>query len=557
MKVYPFVERRVIATLAALGGAMIWTHAFAAILRDMNPETSPQAWPITIAALIVTLPGMLVGSKRKAVLLSFGVGIVAFGLFRWLLPGSGVGPLALLAVGPVMTAGGHWLTRKLPVDLDGVRNRRILTSALWCLLALLALVQTARLTTYMADPTSDWYLSTRNPFWAKHECMTAYFYGAELADRGERNLYDTIHYPGLNPEAQPTTQMQGMVVEDPFQYPPQFLLLPKFASMLTQNFSTIRVVWFAIQASFFVTIAMALAQWIGGRSGRLAAWLIPLAFSAFPTLQALQYGQFHLAAIVLSMTAFLAFEKGRSVTGGALLAAAVSAKIFPGFLLVVLAVQKRWKALGWTLGFMTAIAFLGLVVLGPDPFVAFLQYQVPRLADGSAFAFGEAWPEIRELIIADNQAVFGLVVKFQEMGLPFLHEGVAKTAGTFFSLLLLVFTAVFALKERQLARVDRAAGWLAVLGLASLAGGAAFGDYVPLTAVWLLTLVSGHMRKGMLWVLALGICWVFQYTILGTVPLGDFAPPGLMIPLSAFGAISLLWLFGGALGGFLAQGEAS
>ena len=43
----------------------------------------------------------------------------------------------------------------------------------------------------------------RHPFWAKHECMSAYVHGAELALRGEDNVYAAAHYLGLNQQATP------------------------------------------------------------------------------------------------------------------------------------------------------------------------------------------------------------------------------------------------------------------------------------------------------------------------------------------------------------------
>jgi hypothetical protein len=97
------------------------------------------------------------------------------------------------------------------------------------LLAVLAVVQLGRLATHFSDPGSDWFLTTRHPFYAQHECANAYLYGAELSARGEPNVYDAAHYPGLNPAAQPNSVLSGMTADDPFQYPPPFLLLPRLA----------------------------------------------------------------------------------------------------------------------------------------------------------------------------------------------------------------------------------------------------------------------------------------------------------------------------------------
>jgi hypothetical protein len=57
------------------------------------------------------------------------------------------------------------------------------------------------------------------------------------------------HFLGLDPDAQPNSKLEGVALEDPYQYPPQFLLLPRLALVLTDDVATIRVVWFALQGS--------------------------------------------------------------------------------------------------------------------------------------------------------------------------------------------------------------------------------------------------------------------------------------------------------------------
>jgi len=337
-----------------------------------------------------------------------------------------------------------------------------------------------------------------------------------------------------------------MRVEDPYQYPPQFLLLPRLARVATHDYATVRAVWFALQATFFASVFLALALWAGGRAGRLAAWLLPLALSAFPTLYALQYGQFHVAAVALTIAGLLAFERRRKALGGALLAIAISAKLFPALVLLPLAVRRRWRELGWTLAFGAGFALVGLAVIGPAPYAAFFQHHLPRLADGSAFAFDQAWPELRELVIADNQGFSGLLAKLGELGVP----GVAGSAGRIAGLLYLAAIAAAALwfgrREAELSRAERAAGWLALVGLGSLASRGAWGDYVPLTAIWLLALVATRLRGGARIAVPLAACWLLQYTLLGTMPLGGWAPMDLLIPVSAIASLSLFALFGWA-----------
>lgn len=540
------LERRFVAAAAAAAATIVWSHGLAALFRHLGAADAPLAsWGLTCGALFAALAGAAAWPSRFAPALAGGASALAAAIVAHLLPGTGAAVGALLVVAPLATWGGERLGRRLPESIDGALRRRRWAAPLWAATALLAVGQIGHLATWMTDPQSTRFLLvTDHPFWAGHECLPAYLYGDELAARGETNLYDGAHYPGLNPEATPRTEMAGMRPEDPYQYPPQFLLLPRLARALTHDYGTVRVVWFALQVTLLAGVYLWLALWSGGRAGRLAAWLLPLALSAFPTLYALQYGQFHVAAVALSVAALLAIEARRRALGGALLAVAISAKLFPALLLLPLAVRRRWRELGWTAAFGALFALLGLALLGPAPYAAFFEEHLPRLADGSAFAFDAAWPELRELVLADNQGFAGLVAKLAELGVPGLDGGARRIATLLYLVALAAAALLFGRREADLARPERAAGWLGLVGLGSLASSGAWGDYVPLTAIWLLALLAARLRDGARVAVPLAACWLFQYTLLGTTPIGSWAPMALLLPLSALASFSLFALFG-------------
>lgn len=256
-----------------------------------------------------------------------------------------------------------------------------------------------------------------------------------------------------------------------------------------------------------------------------------------------QYGQFHLAAVGLAVAAMLAFAGGRRRVGGLLLAVAILAKLFPAVLLVALAGQRRFRDVAWTLGWGAAITALALAVLGPAPFVAFVDGHLPRLADGSAFAFDAAWPELAELVVVDNQGVFGLARKLGA-GKP-----AAATASRLFTLALLAAAAWAGRRFRHASRWGSGALWLALLGAASLASPGAWGDYVPATAVWLLALVAARAAGRPRLAAALAATALFQVFLLGTMPIGDWGPTAVLWPLSTVGALLLLALFAAVIGG--------
>ena len=554
--------RRFVAGAAAAVAAVVWTQALAAVLRQAFDQTPGDA---TAAALPLTLAAVALAAVVAFLLprSGWGTGVLAGALAALAVtPLAGVSALALPAAGALAGAGAAWLGRRLPASVDRALVRRRGLAIAWSLLALVAVVQTARLATATADPSRGLLVATAHPFWAEHQCMSAYLYGAELASRGERNVYDPVHYPGLNPEATPETAVAGMSVEDPYQYPPQFLLLPRAALALSHDFTTIRSVWLALQVTLFAGVFAALALWIGGRPGRLALWLSPAVAASFPVLYNFLYGQFHLAAVALAVGGMLAFAAGRRAGGGMLLAAAILAKMFPVVLLVPLLVGRKYRELAWTAGWGLALTALSLAVLGPAPFVAFLGDHLPRLGDGSAFAFDEAWPMVADLLRADNQGVFGLAWKVG------LGKPVAALLGRLFGLAVLAGAGLAALRLRRSAARVAADGtspegaaadggrwaqgvtWLALLGLASLASPGAWGDYVPSVAAWLLALVALRAVDEPRWRVPLALAGLFEVFLLGTFPLGaggEWAPMALMLPLSAVGVVLMLGLFGAAL----------
>ncbi|MEJ2086159.1 MAG: glycosyltransferase family 87 protein [Acidobacteriota bacterium] len=537
--------RRLLAGWGTMTLAIIWTHVLTGVLRPFGPMEAPlAALPVTYLAAAIALLAVATWSYRYSLLLVVGGAVLAGTALQIAMPGTWPASIALVVAGAASSEVGYRICRRLPNALDTFFSGRRLLAFLWLVLALSATVQIGRLSTYMTDPQFDWYLTTRHPFWAKHECLPAYMYAAELNQRGEENIYDAAHYPGLSPGAQPVTTLEGMTPEDPYQYTPQFLMLPHLFFSLSDQYSTIRLVWFGLQATLFLAVASSLAVWVGGRHGRLAALLLPVAVSAFPTLHALQFGQFHITAIALAVAGMLAFETRRQALGGALVAAAALSKIFPGILLVVLASQRRWRELAWSLGAIAAITLVALAVLGTAPFMAFFDYHLPRLSNGDAFAFDEAWPEVAKLIIADNQGAYGFVEKLRALGVPGLDKAIASRVATLFGLLLVGATALFGRHQAALPRRLQAAGWLALLGLGSMTSNGAFGDYVPLTIIWMLTLLASRMLDGWRVAVPLGLCWLFHYTLIGTAPLGDWFDPGIMIPLSAVALLTMLGTYG-------------
>lgn len=530
--------KRFVLWTAASATALVWTQALAGLLRQIHPgEPAVAAASLSVASVLVAAAGVAALPSARATLWAGMAGVLAIPIVGLAGPAAWLSALALPLIGSAVTLGARWLGGRLPEAFEKPVFARRGLAVLWIAMSLASVVQMGRLSTRMADWNTDFVLTTRNPFWHTHQCLSAYLYGAELAERSESNIYDKSHYPALDRDAAPHTEIAGMPVEDPFQYPPQFLLIPKLALALSRDFETVRLGWFAAQVSLFVAVFAWLALWIRGRTGSLALWLLPGALVAFPMLHSFQFGQVHLSAIALAIAAMLAFQSGRQAGGGFLLASAILAKIFPGILLIPLLITRRFRELGWTAAWGIAITIVSLVVLGPAPFEAFIEYQMPRLANGAAFAFEQAWPELTDLVIADNQGVFGLARKLGT------GASAAAWAGRVYGLLLVGIAAWAGIRLFRASREQHGTTWLALLGLASLASPGAWGDYVPSVAVWLVAMLAARAIEQRKWLLPLAITGVLQFFVLGTMPLGDWEPMSLMLPISALGALSMLGLF--------------
>ncbi len=537
--------RFAITALASALVAAVWVTGLAAVLRHLGPIEQPMvAGKLTLAALFVgALSGAAAFALTRMAALAFSALIGVSTLVLLVLSNSA--PVSagssVVIVGLLVAALAGILAPKLPAALDEAARKRPLLAILWLLVALASIGQMGRLATYVSDQESDWHLGTTHAFWDGHMCMDGYLYAAELNERGEENIYADEHYPIFNPGFTPETRY-GFADPDPYLYPPPFLLLPRLVILLSDDYQTIYAVWFAIQATALLCVAVWLAAWVGGRVGALAALLLPLTLLAFPTLFSLQYGQFHLATIVMAITAMILMDRGRLALGGFLLGFAIAAKLFPGILLIWLAGRRQWKAVLWVVAAGLVYAALGLFIVGPEAYRAFIEYALPRISSGQAFDYEATAPEVTDLVATDLQSAYGIVLKLGALGVPGMSKALGAALGKILGVALLLMTFIAARRLRE-GRAEHAVAWLTLLGLGSLVNAGAWGDYVPLPAVWLLTFLAATMISNRRIMIVMGIVWAFQLFIIGTMPIGEWYSLPVMATLSLIGAVLLHGLY--------------
>ena len=113
------------------------------------------------------------------------------------------------------------------------------------------------------------------------------------------------------------------------------------------------------------------------------------AWSVFPTLAILLlcrpllvqlfHGQLNLALLVLVTAAWAAARSGQPRWAGALVGAAMSIKVFPGFLFLYLILRRQWSAVA--VGALTVALLTGITaaVLGPGVYLTYVRDVLPRL----------------------------------------------------------------------------------------------------------------------------------------------------------------------------------
>jgi hypothetical protein len=387
----------------------------------------------------------------------------------------GVGIPAVAAVPAVVIIGllgTYWLASRLPATLDGIRRKQLLMSVAWLLIALVALVQTARLSAFMLDPSEHQHsIFPDDPWLVAHCCLTAYTESARLAAEGESNVYDEEHYVGRKVES---------FNVDLYHYPPTFLLLPMaMRAIAGGEFLAVRELWFSASALTFM-LAIGLIAFRMEPAGRLRViGMAPLIWCSMPVLVGLQMSNVQILVFATSALALVLFSN-RVPAGALALAASMVAKIFPGMLFIYLIARRKWREVAWTTAAGIALTVLAFLIVGPASFQSFFEHHLPRLSSGEAFAR----PFSREFAVARNMSPFGIPLKLGVLGV----DGMTLEVGRVLSMVYLagiVGLAIWAGRRRPRSGTEAASVWISLVSLGTLASPFAPANYVLVSLVWL------------------------------------------------------------------------
>lgn len=363
----------------------------------------------------------------------------------------------------------------------------------------LAIFQLVRLTVFTVAPTRDDFAAVPwSSFSRHHYCGTAYFVAGGVA-REVTNVYDNALYD--HPDSVATAQRKPRTIDgfnvDVYEYPPPFLLLPRTLMQLAPDLTRFRMVWFGLSSASLLVAMLIVASALSRAQATRAVLLMPLVWAGMTTIAGLQMGNFQVMTLAISMTGMAMFSRRHDLAGGALLGFAVAGKLFPGMLVLYLAVRREWRPVVATCLGGLLIALLALWDMGVAPFAAFVHH-LPRLLGGEAFAAFR-----NPAAVAANLSIPGLVFKLRFFGLPDVGFGGAKLVGWIYTVIAVTVTVLLARRGR-----GGPIAWITVLVLATLRSPFLPVTYAGVAPLWLLTLLGAEnvvRGRALMWI---GLAWL-------------------------------------------------
>ncbi len=447
-------------------------------------------------------PGTVTARSLRALIalsLACAFGIFAFAAAMGFKGSRLVAVIVALGIA-AFVAWFFWRRPIVPLD-EGATSRAL--NVISGLATIAALFQLARLCVFIVNPAAVGFAigpSRGLGLTINHSCLSAYYVAARsVATVPNVYAWELYAFPDEGPTAPRKPRPIGSFNIDAYEYPPPFLLLPRTLAILTPEFLRFRMVWFALNGAMLVIGLLVVARMLGPVAGTRALLFSPLVLASDIPIATLQVGNLQAIVSSLAMIAMVLFAQRRYAAGGALLAFTTVSKLFPGLLLVYLLIQRKWRALAWTVGLCIALIAISLVDTGWAPYKAFLDH-LPRLLGGEAFpAFRRPWA------VAQNFSVPGMALKLRLFGVTGASFGAMKIVGWIYSLILLAATVFVA--RRTLTREQEPLAWLTILILASLRS-----PFLPLYAVipalWLLTLLAATVTPTFKTLFGVLLAWV-------------------------------------------------
>lgn len=449
------------------------------------PVSMPGAGVFVAACVLGALLACVSAYTLRARVLAIGACLLLLAVFGGLWTAASVGLAAALAAW-----GSGWLCARLPALALAPALK-----ALWVGGMLITLVQTGRLGAYLGDPGSTWGAVVPNEeMVVRHSCLTSYVHACTLVERGQ-DPYDPVYDPedlDLDAPLPATAAEVAPFTLDMFGYTPVYLVLIRALRVIAPDFLALRALFPFWSLLAWSGVLWSTARHLGGATERRILWLAPLTLSTVPMYISLQFGNASILLAAVCVGAWLAMQRGRGGTAGALIAFATLTRYMPALLALIVTLRRRWRVvLGGMVGTVVMVA-APLLVFGPTPWSFFVHTLLPNMASSQVMRFLDDGPRQ----IAINSAPFSLPFKLSALGVGEAGWAVAKRVNQGFTLLLLgltVWTALVPATDRHdLLR------WASIAMLGSVATSFA-GPHVHVSTVFVLLLLAGELRGWRAW----------------------------------------------------------
>jgi hypothetical protein len=214
-----------------------------------------------------------------------------------------------------------------------------------------------------------------------------------------------------------------------------------FLPIANFDYKTAKIIW-TIFNILFLTVAIGL---IISRMKLEGIWL-PLVFiilfSFQPLYANISFGQVYILIFCLLVLAWFAYESGNEKLLGIIIGLVFIFKTAGAFLLILLALKKKWRSLRWFFAVALFLFVVTLPIFGVDSWLAYLNKLLDYSSSPtlSVTAYQTIHSFFHHLFVFD--------VKWNSeplINLPLL----GKSMSLFFTLIILTVTIIFAIKSKK------------------------------------------------------------------------------------------------------------
>ncbi len=152
--------------------------------------------------------------------------------------------------------------------------------------------------------------------------------------------------------------------QDVVRNPPPTILAYSLLALLPLLSS--QAVWFTISLISFILGSWLLFYILDIKSKTIFLTYLSLAWLFFPLRYNFGSGQVNSVLFLLLILFYYFLNKNKYIWSGWVLALAVTLKITPLFLLLPLILKRQYKAVAWSLVFISVLLFLPYIIIGPS-----------------------------------------------------------------------------------------------------------------------------------------------------------------------------------------------